>query len=177
VIHRRHGDVRSGYPEERAEEGQRTGGGGRQRAADPGGRSRRGQGAEVTGALAADQADGHREDRERQEGTGASRDCHDLRRRVLRPADLDREAGVCRGIARVRDLVALQGPARLDEPARNLPPAVPAQTVERDEVRRLAAVSPPKRWLPTSILWTVVMCRGLTLVLVVKSVVATRRSI
>ena len=75
------------------------------------------------------------------------------------PLDLDREAGVRRALAGVRDLVARQRPARLDEPAgRDLLPAVAAKTVERDEDRRLAStpIAEPNRCRPMSILWTFV---------------------
>ena len=93
MVHRRKDEVGAGDAEERAEEGERTGGGGRQRAADAGGRSCRGQGAQVTGALAADQPDGQREDGERQEGARGRRDGHDLRRRiVLPPTSIERPA-------------------------------------------------------------------------------------
>src|SRR5262249_45252721 len=92
VVGGREGGVGAGDAEERGEEGECAGGGGGQGAADAGGCSGRGQGAEVAGALAADQADGHGEDGEREEGSGGGRDRHGLRRRVLLPANLDREA-------------------------------------------------------------------------------------
>src|SRR5262249_51114036 len=108
-------------------------------------RARRRQGAEVAGALAADQADGHCEDGEREEGADGRRDCHDLGRRALLPTDLDREARFRRGIASVGDLAARQRATRLEEPAgRTLLTAGTAETVERDEVRRIAAAVSPE---------------------------------
>ena len=95
--------------------------------------------------------------------------------------DLDREAGVGGELAGVRDLVARQRPARLDEPAgRNLLPAEAAKTVEGDERRRLRASHPPaepKRCRPKSILWTFVTrkARGLDMFGMTSSSVGTRR--
>ena len=59
---------------------------------------------------------------------------------VLSSLRLDREAGLGGELAGGGDLVARQGPARLDEPAgRDLLPAVAAKTVEGDERGRHAA--------------------------------------
>ena len=70
---------------------------------------------------------------------GARRDGHRLREGWLSSLGLDREAGVRCDLTCVGDLVARQGPARLDEPAgRDLVPAVAAETVEGDERRRRA---------------------------------------
>ena len=126
-------EVGAGDAEERAEEGERAGGGGGQRAADPARRAGRGQGAQVAGALAADQPDGHGEDREREQGAGGGRD-GDRRRGAALSLRLDRQAGIGGEVARLGDLLARQGPARLDQPAgRGLFPAAAAKTVERDE--------------------------------------------
>ena len=132
-VGRREREVGAGDAEERAEEGERAGGGGRQRAADPARRPGRGQGAKITGALAADQPDGHREDRQREEGTRS--DCDgDRRGGIAFSPRLDRQAGIGREVAGFGDLLARQRPAGLDEPAgRGLFPAAAAKTGERDE--------------------------------------------
>src|SRR5829696_10493292 len=135
-------DVGAGDAEQRAEEGESAGGGGRQRAADPARGSGRGQGAEVAGGLAADQPDGHGEDAERQQGPGGRRDRAELRLGGGLALYLDRQAGIGRELAGGGDLFARQGPARLDEPAgRDLSPAAAAKSVERDERGRRGALS------------------------------------
>jgi hypothetical protein len=74
------------------------------------------QGAEVTGALAPDQADGHRQDGEREECARARRDRDRRREGSPFSAELEREAGVRRDLAGGRDLVGRQRPTGLDEP-------------------------------------------------------------
>ena len=141
VVGRREDEVGAGDAEERAEERERAGGGGGQRAADPGGGPGRGQGAKVTGALAADQSDRHREDAERQERARGRRDRHGPGAGRRFSSHLDREAGVRCERAGVGDLVARQWPAGLDEPAgRDLLPAAAAKSVGGDERRPLPGV-------------------------------------
>src|SRR6185436_13101903 len=70
VVHRRENGVGAGDAEQRAEEGERAGGGRRESSANGGGGSGRGQRPEVTGALASNQPDRHREDGEREEAAG-----------------------------------------------------------------------------------------------------------
>ena len=150
--------------EERAEEGERAGGGGCQRAADPVRGSGRGQGAEVAGALAADQPDGQGEDRERQEGACGGRDRDRLREGGAPSLRLDREARLGGERTGSSDLFARQRPARLDEPAgRGLLPAVAAKTAEGDERGGHAAGVPSAepRTCRLSILWTFVTARFL----------------
>src|SRR6185503_4705023 len=111
--------------EERAQESECSGGGGRQRAPDVRAGPGRGQGAEVACALAADQPDRQSEDREREHGTGGRGDVLGRRQGSTLALDLDREPGLRRGVARVSNLLVRQRPARLDEPARgDLLPAV-----------------------------------------------------
>ena len=144
-VGRRDNDIGAGDAEERAQEGEPAGGGGGQRSADPARGSGRGQGAEVAGGLAADQPDGHGEDRERQEGACGGRDCAELRLGGGLALYLDRQAGVGRELAGIGDLLARQRPIRLDEPAgRDLSPAAAAKTVERDERGRRKAVPTPE---------------------------------
>src|SRR4029453_9035643 len=62
------------------------------------------------------------------------RDRHGRRERGLAPPHLDRQTGVRGDFPGPRDLVALQGPARLAQPAaRNLAPAVAAKAAGSDE--------------------------------------------
>ena len=140
VVGRGERDVGAGDAEQRAEEGERAGGGGGQRTPGPPGGSGRRQRAEVACALAADQPDGQREDREREESTCAGCDRDGRREGGVLPLDLDREPRLGGELSGGRDLFARQWPARLDEPAgRDLLPAVAAKTVECDERGRQEA--------------------------------------
>src|SRR5688572_25328589 len=78
-VRRSEGEIGAGDAEERAQEGERAGGGGGQRPADPACGSGRGQRAKVAGRLAADEPHGHGEDAERQKGACARRDGDELR--------------------------------------------------------------------------------------------------
>src|SRR5215207_9645 len=154
VVDRHEDDVGGGDSEERAEEGKRAGGGGGQLSADPGGGSGCGQRAEVAGAFTANQPDRQREDAERQEGARPDRERDHSRVGGLFSSHLDRESRIGRECAGVRDLVARQGPAQLEEPAgRDLPPAAAAKTVKGDECwrrargRRIAGVAGPEEAL------------------------------
>src|SRR5829696_9037522 len=118
VVQREQDDVGAGDAEQRAEQGERARGGRRQPAADAGGGSGRGQRAQVSGALAADQSDRQREDAERQQRSRGRRDGHGPGGRVVVALDLKREAGVRGAPAGVRNLVAGERSRRLDKPAR-----------------------------------------------------------
>ena len=141
-VGRHDNEIGAGHAEERAEEGEPAGGDGGQRAADPARGSGRAQGAEIAGGLAADQPDGHGQDREREEGARGGRDGAELRLGGGLAPCLDRQAGGGRELAGIGDLLARQRPARLDEPAgRDLSPAAAAKTVECDERGRRRSVS------------------------------------
>ncbi len=137
MVDRREHEVGAGDAEERAQEGKSAGGGCRQRSAGPARCSGRGQSAEITGALAADQPDGHGEDREREEGACGGCDGDECREGVALAPCLDHQATGGSKVAGIGDLLGRQRPARLDHPpGRNLLPAAAAKTVERDERRR-----------------------------------------
>src|SRR5918996_1422270 len=91
---RQQDQVSAGDAEERAEEGERAGGGCCQRAADPARRSGCGEGAEVARTLAADQPDGHGENDESEEGAGGGRDGHGRLEGTALLLRLEREAGL-----------------------------------------------------------------------------------
>jgi hypothetical protein len=107
-----------------------------------GGGSGRGQRAEVTRALAPDEAHGQREDGERQEASCTDRDRHHASQGVGFVLDLDRQAGLRGDVAGLGRLVARHRLARLDEPTGRDPvPAVAAEPGECDQVRRRAGES------------------------------------
>src|SRR5580704_18670625 len=83
------------------------------RAAGPGGSQR----AQVTGGLAADQADAHREDAEREHQREDRGRVGDLRERRDAVDGLDAQPGRGRGLPGVRDLGGGQPARRLDQPA------------------------------------------------------------
>src|SRR6266508_2223155 len=128
------GEVGDGGAEQAAEQAEGAGGGAGERAARPAVGPGGGERAEVTGGLAADQADGHRQHAEREKDAGRGGPVAKFQERRRLGLGLDGRAGGNRDLAGGVDLRRGQGSGCLHEPAgRDRLQAELVRRVSRDE--------------------------------------------